>query len=245
MARQALVARGTRHYQEPKQGPVAPRLAACAGWVKPKPALAPTRSVGGAGTATQGAGSHSPRLGGEGAIIPHVPSLPISRICLRKAPSGASEWGKTQHFIKDLLPSPLRLSPPQLLNRHLPSQDRDCCSALENCKVLHFSSKSPPRGWGRFPGLLFYPSAGTMLKKGKKEGVKQRARLVHASLQLFTLITPLSSQASACQTLCTASQAVLWRAARKAKPREPELPRPRCPAARPGSCSQNLGLKVS
>lgn len=33
---------------------------------------------------------------------------------------------------------------------------------------------------------------------------------MHASSQLFTLITPLSSQASTCQAPCPTSQAVLW-----------------------------------
>lgn len=49
-----------------------------------------------------------------------------------------------------------------------------------------------------------------MLKKGKSKRVKQRVCSVRGSLQLFILITPLSSQASTCQALCPTSQAVLW-----------------------------------
>ena len=196
------------------------------------------RSSGSAGTATQHAGSGSLHAEGEGATTHTCCRHP--KPALGKLLLGHRNAEKTQHFIKALLPSLLRLSPPQLRNHHLPSQDRNCHRALENCKILHFSSKSPPRDWGRFPGLPFYPSAGAMLIKGKREEAKQRAHLVHASLQL-SVLTPLSSQASAHQT----QHRTLRQAAQKAKPREPERPLPRCPAAHAHRPSQNPGLKAS
>lgn len=61
-----------------------------------------------------------------------------------------------------------------------------------------------------------------MLKKGKNKRVKRRVCSVHASFQLFTLITPLPSQASSCQAFCPTSQAVLW----WTKPHKPKWPLP-------------------